>query len=164
MARILVAVDGSLSTVTSLDYTVATARQNTASVHVLFVNTRLVGGRGQTALSRGEAEVLVTTAMAQMVEAGIEVTGSIASANLFDVARIIVDVAAQQHCDTIVMGSQRRRRFTRVLGRGTRERVVSLSPLPVIAAPAPLRVPSRRRADADRGLVFPRGRSAPTRH
>jgi hypothetical protein len=41
-------------------------------------------------------------------------------------------------CDAIVLGTRRLRGLDRLSGRGVRERVLRLSPLPVIAAPTPL--------------------------
>jgi nucleotide-binding universal stress UspA family protein len=164
MARFLAAVDRSVSATTSLDYTVATARRQAASVHVLFVNTRRIRWGGHQLLSRPAAEAVVTSAMEQLADAGVETTGSVAWASGLDVARVIVDVADQQGCDTIVLGSQRRRWLARLLGRGIREQVISRSPLPVIAAPAPLRLPGGwRRFDPDHAILFLGERSARTR-
>jgi nucleotide-binding universal stress UspA family protein len=59
------------------------------------------------------------------------------------VATRIVAEAARWECDALILGSRRLRRIGRLTGRGIRERVVRLSPLPVIVAPTPL--PGRRR-------------------
>jgi hypothetical protein len=40
----------------------------------------------------------------------------------------------------MVLGSRRQRRFGRFAGKGIRERVISLTSLPVLAAPSPLLV------------------------
>jgi nucleotide-binding universal stress UspA family protein len=51
---------------------------------------------------------------------------------------VIVTESADWHCDAIVLGSRRLRGIERLSGRGVRERVVRLSPLPVITAPTPV--------------------------
>ena len=143
--QLLVAVDDSSSRTPTIDFASSLARQDGGAVHVLHVNTRLVGGRGATALSRAEADDVVRDCLEQLVALGVDATGSVATALVTDVARTIAGVAEDRACDAIVLGSRRRR--VHWLGQGIRERVTAQSHLPVIAAPAPLRLSGRDRLD-----------------
>jgi hypothetical protein len=50
----------------------------------------------------------------------------------------IVEESLIHMCDAIVLGTRRLRGLERLSGRGVREQVLRLSPLPVIASPTPL--------------------------
>jgi hypothetical protein len=58
----------------------------------------------------------------------------------FGVADHLVAEADRWSADVIVLGSCRRHGMRRMLSRGVRERVLRLSCLPVLTAPAPLKV------------------------
>ena len=61
-------------------------------------------------------------------------------ANCFTTANRIVEAAHEWGADVIMVGSTRRRFLRRSLGKGLRERITSLTCLPVLTGPAPLRV------------------------
>ncbi len=111
-----------------------------ASVHVLHVNEGLVGGHGLTLQTRQEAIDLVTGAVRQLADAGVRAGGSVYVASYRDVPGRIVAVAAERSAGAIVLGSTRRRRWGRLLSAHVRERTTRLTSLPVLVAPAPLRV------------------------
>lgn len=143
--RLLIAIDDSAESQVVLDFATALARRSRASLHVVHVNQYVVGGRGVTELSETEASRLVEGAVRQLREElrgeDLKVTGSAVRATCFNLSRAIVDVAEQKHSEAIVLGSRRRRRLGRIFGHGMRERITSLSPLPVLVAPAPLEMP-----------------------
>ncbi len=58
-------------------------------------------------------------------------------------ARRIVEVAAEEQCTGIVLGSLRLRGVRRLAGRGVRERVLRTSHLPVVVAPPALKCTRR---------------------
>jgi nucleotide-binding universal stress UspA family protein len=155
--RILLALDDSPAGDVATAFTGALARRAivgagaragggpTVSVHVLHVNERLVGGRGVTLHTRQEATDLVTGAVNQLAEAGVRAGGSVCVANFRGVPAQIVAVAAEREAGAIVLGSTRRRRLGRMFSAQVRERTTRLTSLPVLVAPAPLRVtPSLR--------------------
>lgn len=142
--RLLVAIDGSPSSPVTLSFATALAHRHGASVHVLYVNQSPVRGQACTELTETGAGRMVEGAVRQLRESAVDVTGSLARTSCFQVAQVVVDVARARRSDAIVMGSRRRRHIGRLLGHGTRERVTSLSPLPVLIAPAPLSLPRRR--------------------
>jgi len=74
------------------------------------------------------------------------------------VSESIADEARRWGADAIVLGSRRRRGVRRVTSRGVREQVTRLSCLPVLTAPAPLRVTS---ADLAQELAPAPGRRGP---
>jgi nucleotide-binding universal stress UspA family protein len=151
--RLLVAIDDSKCAQPAIDHASAMARRDGASIHVLHVNTRPIGGRGFTVLTRGEADALVRAGLDQLGELGVEATGSVSTTLPFYIAEAIVDVALEKGCGAIVLGSARRRGPARLFGQGVRERVVRLSPLPVIISPAPLHVPARHDIDREFALL-----------
>jgi len=137
--RILTAVDDSPSSAVTLSFVAALAHERGASVHVLNVNEILSGQRGHALLTDTEAARLVEAAVRELRAGGIEASGSVVCANSFRLPRAIADVATDRKADVIVLGSRRRPRpFGRLSGRGLRERVIAVSPLPVMVAPAPL--------------------------
>jgi nucleotide-binding universal stress UspA family protein len=143
--RLLVAIDDSLSSPVAISYTCALARTAGASVHVLHVNRFLIGGRGFTELSESEATELVDDAVGQLRDQGIDATGSVARSTCFSMGKVIADAAHARQSDVIVLGSRRRTSVPRLFGRGTREQITGCSVLPVLTAPAPLKVPVGRR-------------------
>jgi nucleotide-binding universal stress UspA family protein len=146
--RLLVGIDHTDSAPVALSFATALARRERASVHVLHANRLLVGGRGFTELTSAEATELVDAAVLQLLEAGVDATGSVARVSSFTIGQVIADAARSRQCDAIVIGSARRTGSSRLVhpfGRGTRERITRYSLLPVLTAPPPLRVPGPRR-------------------
>jgi nucleotide-binding universal stress UspA family protein len=143
--RLLVAIDDSPSSPVALSYTCAVTRTAGASIHVLHVNRFQVGGRGFTELTETEAAELVDDAVGQLLNQGIDATGSVARSTCFSIGQVIAEEAQARQSDVIVLGSRRRTRVPRLFGRGAREQITRYSTLPVLTAPAPLDVPAGRR-------------------
>jgi nucleotide-binding universal stress UspA family protein len=137
--RILLALEGGDAGSVATSFTVALARNGAAAVHVVHVNEYLVGGRGVTSESPAEAADLVGDALRDLHAAGVNATGVTYRTTTFDLPAAICDLARQVGADVIVVGS-RRRRIPRVFRRAIRDRIARRTPLPVITAPAPLRV------------------------
>ena len=155
--RILLALDDSPAGETATVYAGALARRTGASVHVLHVNEHLVGGRGVTLSTRVEATDLVTDAVHQLADAGVRADGSVCVSSYRRVPHRIVATAHDRAAGAIVLGSNRSRRLGRLFSARVRERTIRLSPLPVLTAPAPLRVTrldgsDAWRTDIDRAL------------
>ena len=92
-----------------------------------------------------EARFLVDDAVLQLrccevTPTGLIATGVVATATCFSVTDCIIAEAERWSADAIVLGSARRRGLRRIACHGVRERVIRSSSLPVITAPAPLRV------------------------
>ncbi len=141
--RVLVAIDDSQSSPVALSYVAALAGEHGSSVHVLSVNEILIGGRGLAAMTDSESARLVEVAVRELRGGGIDASGSVVRANGFYLAQAIVEAAEDRQADAIVVGSRRRRRLGRVFGRSVRDRVISLTALPVLVAPAPLEATGR---------------------
>ena len=123
----------------------ATGSSATGRVHVVHANLLLVGGRGVTIETRDQAARIVTGAVGQLQAAGVEATGEYFTATMFDIASRVVRASEHFAADCLVLGSQRRRRLSRLTGRGVRERLVRATALPVVTAPAPLKVGRKRK-------------------
>jgi nucleotide-binding universal stress UspA family protein len=143
--RILLALDDSPAGEVATAFAGALAQRTGAgaaagaSVHVLHVNEGLVGGHGLTLQTRQEAIDLVTGAVRQLAEAGVRAGGSVCVSTYRDVPARIVAMAAERSAGAIVLGSTRRR-WGRLLSAQVRERTTRLTSLPVLVAPAPLKV------------------------
>lgn len=146
--RLMVAIDGTEGSEVTLSFASALARQCDGTVHVLHVNESAVGSRGVPLRTDEEATALVVGAMKQLGEDGIRSCGSVRRATYRRVADQIAAAAEGFSADAIILGSQRNRRIGRLFSRRIRERTVRLTVVPVIAAPAPLELPS----DADFGV------------
>ena len=138
--RILLAVDGKSSGDVAVDFARAMASDLGATVRVVHVNELLVGGRGVAVESESEAMEIVDRAVTTLRRAGIGADGVHHLANCFTVGDRIAEAAQDWGADAIVFGSKRRRRWSRLSGAGLRERVTALTGLPVLTAPAPLKV------------------------
>jgi len=151
--RILLALDDSPAGEVATVFTAALARRTAATVHVLHVNERLVGGNGLALRSRREATDLVTSAVQQLADAGVPAGGSVRVAAYRGVPVRIVEAARDRKADAIVLGSNRHRHLGRLFSRQVRERTTRLTSLPVLTAPSPLKVTSLGGATAwDGGL------------
>jgi nucleotide-binding universal stress UspA family protein len=146
--QLLVAIDDTPSAPVAISFATALAREDGASLHVLHANRLVVGGRGFTELSHQAATALVDGAVLQLLEEGIGATGSVCRTTSLTIGQVIADAAWARQCDAIVLGSHRptrRSRLAHPFGRGTRERVIRRSTLPVLTAPAPLQMSGERR-------------------
>lgn len=148
LKRILLAVDGSTSGEVALDFASSLALDGNSRVRVVHVNELIVGGRGVAYETEAEAMEIVDRAVAMLRGRGIEADGVHYLANCFAVAQRIAEAAHDWGADAIVFGSRRHHRWTRLRGGALRERVTSLSGLPVVTAPAPLKVGRRVHASA----------------
>ena len=137
--RILLALDSSDSGQVALSFAIALSGPE-AAVRVVHVNEFQLGGRGLTVETADEATALVVDALTELHRAGITATGLASVATCLGVADHLVAEADRWSADVIVLGSRRRRGVRRMLGQGVRERVLRLTCLPVLTAPAPLRV------------------------
>jgi nucleotide-binding universal stress UspA family protein len=140
--RILLAIDDSASSEAAVSFATAMARQSSAAVRIVHVNEYLVGGRGYTVETQAEAIQHLERAVNSLRAAGIPTEGSLYLTSCFGVEARIANSAHDWSADVIVLGSRRRRRFSRFAGKGVRERVTNLTQLPVLTAPAPLQVAS----------------------
>jgi nucleotide-binding universal stress UspA family protein len=141
--RILLAVDGTDSGDVAVSFTSALARRFGAQVRVVHVNELLVGGRGFAMETELQAMEIIDTAVGQLRGSGVLADGVHYLANCFTLDDRIAESAVEWGADVIVFGSKRRRRLPRLAGRGLRERVTSLTGLPTLVAPAPLRLGRR---------------------
>ena len=138
--RILLALDDSPAGEVATVFATALARRTGATVHVLHVNERLVGGSGLTLRSRREAIDLVSFVVRQLAEAGVRAGGSVSVSSYRAVPARIVAAAYERSADAIVLGSNRNRRLARLFSTRVRERTTRLTSLPVLTAPSPLQV------------------------
>jgi nucleotide-binding universal stress UspA family protein len=145
--RILLAIDDSPSSEVAISFATALAQQSSGAVRVVHVNEYLVGGRGFTVETQSEAIGQLEKAVAALRAVGIPTEGSLYLTSCFGVETRIANAASDWSADVIVLGSRRRRRFGRFGGQGMRERVTSLTALPVLTAPAPLDVAAGRVPD-----------------
>ncbi|MGO9558807.1 MAG: universal stress protein [Acidimicrobiales bacterium] len=136
--RLLLAIDQFDSGQVALAFTCQLARDHGADVRVLHVHELPMNARVPPLESGSQARLLVDEAVFTLRLAGVGAEGRASSVRGDAVARVIAAEAAEWHCDAIVLGSRRLRGIDRLSGRGVRERVVRLSPLPVVAAPTPV--------------------------
>jgi nucleotide-binding universal stress UspA family protein len=140
--RLLLALDDSPAGEVATLFCAALARRTGASVHVLHVNERLVGGNGVTLRTRQETIDLVSEAVRQLADAGVRAGGSVHVASYRGVPQRIVTTAHERSAEAIVLGSTRNRRLGRLFSAQVRERTTRLTALPVLTAPSPLKITS----------------------
>ncbi len=159
--RILLALDSSESGQVAISFTIALAASCRAEVRIVHVSQGELDHRGLSCMTPYDARYLVDDATLRFRCAWVTATGVarlIPTTTSRSVSESIADEARRWAADAIVLGSQRRRGLCRVTSRGVREQVTRLSCLPVLTAPAPLRVAS---ADLVTQLAPAPGRRGP---
>jgi nucleotide-binding universal stress UspA family protein len=134
--RLLCAIDQFESGGSALDFVADIAFANDASVRVLHIREVPRMAHAVPLELQADAEQLVRDAVQSLSTLGIAAEGRSSSVFQDHVARRIVEEAAFWECQAIVLGSRRVRGIGRLSGRGVRERVLRLSALPVLVAPA----------------------------
>jgi nucleotide-binding universal stress UspA family protein len=134
--RLLCGIDQFESGQSVLDFAAEVAATNDASVRVFHIRELSRMARVMPLETPADAEELVRDAVLSLGTQNVAAEGRFASALEDQVARRIVDEAVNWGCQGIVLGSRRVRGIARLSGRGVRERVLRLSTLPVLVAPA----------------------------
>jgi nucleotide-binding universal stress UspA family protein len=148
--RVLCGIDQFESGQSALDFAVGVASSNDASVRVFHIRELSRMARVMPLETPADADELVREAVHSLGTFGVAAEGRFVSTLEDQVARRIVDEALYWECQAIILGSRRVRGIARLSGRGVRERVLRLSTLPVLVAPA---------AESDGILWPPRSRS-----
>lgn len=134
--RLLCAIDQFESGQSALSFVTGVATANGASVRVLHIRELSRMARVLPLETPGEADELARDAVLSLGSLGVPAEGRSGSALEDHVAQRIVNEALVWDCQAIVLGSRRLRGIGRLSGRGVRERVLRLSSLPVLVAPA----------------------------
>jgi nucleotide-binding universal stress UspA family protein len=130
---ILVPTDGSDQSDAALDHALELSGPHDSEVHILYVadtnrdSLTVQGGSVVDALER-EGGRIVSEAAARAA-AGTDVVEEVLAG---DPVGTILDYAESVDADVVVMGTHGRRGLDRVLLGSTTERVVRLSPIPVV--------------------------------
>ncbi len=134
--RLLFAIDQFESGQSALEFVAGVASANDVSVRVLHIREVPKMARVLPLESPAEAEDLVRKTVSSLQLFGVPSEGRSCSVLQEHVARRIVEEAMQWQCQGIVLGSRRLHGISRLSGRGVRERILRLSSLPVLVAPA----------------------------
>ncbi len=142
--RILVAIDASGYSLRVVPTAMELARQFRSAVFVLHV---VEHGRGRSAVYSTESppeEVrLVGDAVRLMRGAGVDAAGTVHDVAPGHVARDIVETAAAQNSDLIVMGSRGLSDVQGILLGSVTHKVMQLAPIAVLVARGPIPVKAR---------------------
>jgi nucleotide-binding universal stress UspA family protein len=134
--RLLCGIDQFESGQSALDFAAGLAATNDASVRVFHIRELSRMARVMPLETPADAEEFVRDAVLSLGTFGVAAEGRFASTLEDQVGRRIADEAVYWECQAIVLGSRRVRGIARLSGRGVRERVLRLSTLPVLIAPA----------------------------
>lgn len=154
--RLLFAIDQFESGQMALGFVASVAAANDASVRVLHIRELPGRARILPLETRDEAEDLVRDALHSLQLVGVAAEGRSVSMLHEHMVQRIVDEASLWECQAIVLGSRQLRGVARLSGHGVRERILRLSPLPVLVAPTPDVVDVTRRSPDE----LPRGKKA----
>jgi nucleotide-binding universal stress UspA family protein len=142
--RILLALDQYESGESALRMTTRLASVHKSEVRVIHIRELSKWARVPPMETSDQADLLVQDAVFALRVAGVGAEGRSCSLFTDHLAQQIVDESIAWFCDAIILGTRRLRGVERLSGHGIREQVLRLSPLPVIAAPTPLRVATHR--------------------
>jgi nucleotide-binding universal stress UspA family protein len=141
--RWLLAIDQFAPSRAATDFAAGLAVESGAAVwvfHVREVPNAMQVSPLETAV---ESDDLVHAAVMLLRQAGVSAGGRSVSAPQKLVANRIAGEGLLLGSDAIVLGSRRLAGIRRLSGRGLRDRLLRLSPLPVLVAPTPLRMSAR---------------------
>ena len=132
--EILFPTDGSDGAETALDHALDLAETYDATVHVLFVLDTDYLGRGAAEATPGDSlramgEQAVDETVERVTGRGVDAVGTVREGEPY---REIVEYAADLEDGLIVMGTHGRRGLDRFLLGSVTEKVVRLSPVPVL--------------------------------
>lgn len=139
--RILVPLDGSATSARGLKEALVLARTCRASVvllHVLEYSPVMLEMATSTTWEildrdlRAQARDLIEVARSQAKAEGIACEGHVVDAAAQRVCDVVVAQAKQHRCDLVVMGTHGRRGVAHALIGSDAERVIRLSPVPVL--------------------------------
>lgn len=139
--RILVPIDGSPTAERGLQEAISMARGSDARLLVLHVvdDYQMVVDMSSAASFqellkslRQYGLELLTKARHAVEAAGLHAETLMREVTASRVSQVIVDQAAQHHCDLIVMGTHGRRGFNRIAMGSAAEQVARTSPVPVL--------------------------------
>jgi len=136
--RVLLALDEYESGQAAMRFTTELALVTHSDVRVLHIRALSGWARVLPLETPAQAKDLVHEAVFALRLAGLGAEGGTCSIIEDQVALRIVEESLYWLCDAIVLGTRRLHGIGRLSGRGVREQVVRLSPLPVLAAPTPL--------------------------
>ena len=142
--RVLLALDQFESGQAALDFAVGMSRSSGTEVRVFHVRELSRFTRVPPVETVKDAVFLVEQAVSTLRQADIRAEGCTVSTIEEFIPTRIVDEAVRWQCDAVILGSRRLRGLKRMTGRGVRDRVMRLSPLPVVVAPTPLPARTRR--------------------
>jgi nucleotide-binding universal stress UspA family protein len=148
LTTVLVAVGGSDDPNSAVRLGAAIARDQGARVRVVHATERQIYGRGSFDLETPEeARQLVESALSEIRLEGVEASGHVVHTIVGHVPDAILHEAAEVNADEIIVGAKRDRGL---FHRGTAERLLRHSWLPVVVAPRPgtRRSSSSRRAQS----------------
>lgn len=136
--RLLFAIDQFESGQTALRFTSELAARTGAEVSVIHIRELSKWARVPPLETPAEAHSLVREAVLNLQIAGVRADGIACSMPQDLVAQRIFEEAGRRLCDAIVMGSRRLHGIGRLSGRGVKDRILRLTPLPVVVAPTPI--------------------------
>lgn len=139
--RILVPLDGSATAGRGLREAIRLATGQSATLFFLHVVddfkmlVEMTSARGYEDMLKGLRHFgldVLAKARQEADEAGVPAESLLREVTNERVAQVIVDQAAQHHCDLIVMGTHGRRGFNRIAMGSEAEQVARTSPVPVL--------------------------------
>jgi universal stress protein A len=141
ITRILVPTDFSATSDVAVDYAATLARKFDASIHLLHVvEDRFVGGAVGAELYAASVPALT----AQLIDEAAAKLACVFPSAAYDRLRVtsevgvgspaatIIDTAANQECDLVVMGTHGRNGMSHLLLGSVAERIVRQAPCPVL--------------------------------
>ncbi len=138
--RILVPLDGSESSAATLKEALKLAKEQGARVHLTHVYERIKhvvteGVIDLTPSLRRQGEQLLAEALTGARKAGVKATTALVEAGSRRIAAAVVEQAAKEGADLIVMGTHGRRGFERLILGSVAEGVARRATVPVLLLP-----------------------------
>ena len=153
--RILVPVDGSLTSIRGLDEAIGLAKLGGGSIRLVHVLDRVVFPGGETytvdvfGMLREAGERILQQMKARTAAAGLEASTFLSEVLPGRVCDVVVEQATAFGADLIVVGTHGRRGVSRLLVGSDAEQIVRVAPVPVLLVrAAPESAPAAKAAAA----------------
>ena len=136
--RILVPVDGSPTSIRSLDEAIGLAKESGGTIRLIHVLDRIVFAGGEThtgdvfGLLREVGEQILQQMKEHAAAAGMEVSTYLSEVQPGRVCDVVAEQAKAFEADLIVVGTHGRRGVSRLLVGSDAEQIVRMAPVPVL--------------------------------
>ena len=139
--KILLGLDGSPESARALDLATKIAAEDSAHIEVVHVREYMIAGRAGMQTTRAneeDLEAIVRKQVDELAAGGADVSLTVVSSTTGGPAHALADQAGDSGADVIIVGTRGHTGLAGLLLGSVTQRLLHISPCPVMAVPAPI--------------------------